>query len=159
MCLVIKKNARIKKAKKDIPVYKLVLHEDKKFLTPCQSQEVELGNTYETDGVFKAFNPEQDERVCNDMAEDEVYVEAGLFHSFLDKEEAETVYKMYKNVGYKPVLVNCTIPKGAKYLTGWCKFQRTYIFGMTIEKHVCKSIGSTIIRYDSIEKFYSVTQN
>lgn len=159
MCLVIKKNAKLQKAKEDITVYKLVLHMDKKFLTPFQREEVELGKTYTTDGVYLPVNPERDERLCNDMADDEVYVEAGLLHSFLDKDEAMKVYQMYCDIKSRPVLVKCTIPKGAKYLTGWCKFQRTFFFGVTIEKHLCHSVASTAVRYDSIEEFFSVTKN
>jgi hypothetical protein len=154
MCLVVKKNAKIQKAKKDITVYKLVLEDNEKnnFQTPFQKQAVKIGETYETDGVFERIKPGELVRLCNGMEDDEVYINSGLFHSFLDKEEAIKVYSMYKYLGHQPVLVKCTIPKGAKYLTGWCKFQRSYIVEIIIEKHICQSIGSTVIRYDSKEE-------
>lgn len=145
MCLIIKKNQKAKRAKKDITVYKIVEQDvlgESILSTPFQHATIAIGEKYETNKQFKA------ESNCN-YAEDEKFINKGLFHSYPTYKDAENSLKFMGSIHttLKIGIAKCIIPKGSLYLEGTTAIYHSYAFFAVVDEIHTASVGSTAIKY------------
>lgn len=111
MCLITKYPIEIKKADKDITVYKIIRKDMHTLFAPYQTDyvygcEEDLPIYLKESDNFDIYNP-----VCK--LPYHILVSSGGFHVFLNKEGAITCSQYYLDSVYK-----CTIPKGTEYIMG-----------------------------------------
>ncbi len=118
MCLILRHNSRLIRARKDRVVYKMVTknYKDTYFKTPYQNVPVSLGKTYYSELIVNA----NWDKVTSSIA----VVHKGL-HSFVNLRDAVRLAN-YRNAWYKryglfntvTAIVTCVIPKGSYYVKG-----------------------------------------
>ena len=140
MCLKIRKNAKVKTAKKDIVCYKVVEKRAKYgYVTPFFNMPVSIGEEYGDVSLEKKDNI------------DGIVVEEG-YHSLKTFEDAAdyTAMLMFaRHVCF--TIIKCVIPKGAKYYDG----MTTMVFKL-YNGYVSDKIRFTEVVYEDREKDYSV---
>ena len=125
MCLAVNKTQRVKVAKEDIICYKVVRRYKKvdhnEYETPYRDQPIELGGFYdESDNLMDI------EYACGalDDWDGDTYksVRGNAFHSFANLKDAKWEARdwgYYKEKGVEDmIVVECIIPKGARYYKG-----------------------------------------
>lgn len=138
MCLIIRKNAKAKTAKKDIVCYKVLVKWINPFLTrefieifetPFFKMPVHIGDEY-GDVNLKTS-------ICNVFPREEWGVDDG-YHSLETFEDAaDYVSRLMCCNRQNYVIVKCIIPKGTKYYQG-----KNYFRG-----HIFKGYASDRIKY------------
>jgi len=118
MCLILRHNSRLIRARKDRVVYKMVTknYKDTYFKTPYRDVPVALGTTYYSELVINA----NWDKVTSSIA----IVDIGL-HSFANLKDAIRLAN-YRNAWYKQhgffntitAIVTCVIPIGSNYVKG-----------------------------------------
>ena len=125
MCLYMKTNTPIV-AEKSVKCYKILsAHDDGELYTPFQGCRIELGTTitaygYKDVDYLFPLNPATSKGYKYGVYE-------GFIHTFADLKAAEVFLDEWSEDYwlYKPVIVECTIPKGTTYYEG--VFEATYL--------------------------------
>jgi hypothetical protein len=119
MCLAVKKGTRVKTAKEDIVVYKLLAEDDNIYKSPYQHVEWKIGETKEEE-----IQVEKEERCFFD---DKDETDNGLCNYYItesDKNKFTFYSKGLHSVGSierakvsqrDHIIVKCIIPKNSKY--------------------------------------------
>lgn len=112
MCLRVKRFSRIKKAKKDITVYKFASKDDNYYRTPF------MYDLINTNILLKI-----DEKIKKIKRRNSFIVEEG-FHSF----------ESYEDVRSYKYVFTCVIPKGSYYITGTYNNKKSIVSNQLIYK-------------------------
>ena len=105
MCLTITNNQTSKVATKDIICYKYLHNLEDKLYTPVFENEIKIGNTYESKLIMR---DEYDDKA----------ITVGL-HSYLNMKTIDNVTYCKFVINHRDVIVECIIPKGSVYYTGY----------------------------------------
>jgi hypothetical protein len=122
-----------KVAKRNITVYKSVVNEDNKFLSPYAFPKIEykIGETYTSTMKIIEDSSNLDDEACEAFEKQSIKkkffaIGPGL-HSSLSKERI-------KNLAVDQIVLKCIIPKGAKYYNGLTKLvvsDKIKVIGLT----------------------------
>ena len=142
MCLYIKKNAKVKTAKKDIVCYKVVEKKAKYgYVTPFFNMPISIGEEYGDVSLEKKDNLYG------------IVIEEG-YHSLKTFEDAAefVAVLMLVHPFCSFTIVKCVIPKGAKYYDG----RTTIKFGEQHNGYASDRIRYVEAVYEDREKDYSI---
>lgn len=142
MCLIIRKNAKVKTAEKDIVCYKVVEKGAKSgYATPFFNMPISIGEEYGDVSLEKKDNIHG------------IVVEEG-YHSLKTFEDAAdyTAMLMLLHQFHHFTIVKCVIPKGAKYYDG----RTTIKFGELHNGYASDKIRYVEVVYEDREKDYSI---
>lgn len=123
MCL--EKISEKKVAKEDIVVYKFVLEENGKYITPFQETEIKIGETYNSEiSIAEKINLENIHKYLNNERYNSNRYINNALHSFKKYLEAVTVIDIFNGKLFlsgiltKYEMVKCIIPKNSIYYEG-----------------------------------------
>lgn len=142
MCLIIRKNAKVKTAKKDIVCYKVVEKRVKSgYVTPFFNMPISIGEEYGDASLKKKITYFS------------IVVEEG-YHSLKTFEDAMdyTAMLMLAHQFCSFAIVKCVIPKGAKYYDGMTE----NTIGKRKNGYASDKIRYVEVVYEDREKDYSV---